>query len=195
MGTSQMDCDAPVQIQPDVAPCGDRSTRRLLNEAMLRLSLQPKSLFIGQGVRYGGVATFRDLEGIPVEQRLEFPVAEELQLGVCCGLSFQGYLPICIFPRMDFMLRAMDQLVNHLDKFALMSCGQFVPKVIIRTRVGSKTPLDAGPQHTNDYTDAFRRMLIGMPVVKIMSAESIMPTYREALERNGSTLIVEALGA
>jgi pyruvate/2-oxoglutarate/acetoin dehydrogenase E1 component len=126
-----------------------------INKAMLMLAEQPNAVFVGQGVRYGGVATYRDLEGVPDKQRIEFPVAEELQLGCCIGLSLQGYLPICIFPRMDFMLRAADQLVNHLDKLAAMSCGQFVPKVIIRTRVGSKTPLDAGPQHTNDHTDAF----------------------------------------
>jgi 2-oxoisovalerate dehydrogenase E1 component beta subunit len=166
-----------------------------INKAMLMLAEQPNAVFIGQGVRYGGVATYRDLEGVPDKQRIEFPVAEELQLGCCIGLSLQGYLPICIFPRMDFMLRAADQLVNHLDKLAAMSCGQFVPKVIIRTRVGSKTPLDAGPQHTNDHTDAFRRMLTGTPVIKITSAEQVLSVYREAIDRPTSSLIVEALGA
>ena len=160
---------------------------------MLMLAAQPRALFIGQGVTYGGVATYADMEGVPMNQRIEMPVAEELQLGLCTGLSLQGYLPICIYPRMDFMLRAMDQLVNHLDKLADMSCGHFRPRVIIRTRVGSKTPLDAGPQHTQDHTWAFRQMLASVCVVPILAPSQVLPVYREAMERDRSTLIVEAL--
>src|SRR5207249_2761551 len=102
--------------------CPMTDTAALLNQAMLLLAAQPGALFIGQGVEYGGVATFKDLQGVPRKQRLEVPVIEELQLGMCIGLSLAGdCLPIAIYPRVDFLLRAMDQLVNHLDKIALMS--------------------------------------------------------------------------
>lgn len=168
------------------------STDYLLNEAMLLLADAPGSLFLGQGVAFEGHAMFKDLNGVPMEQRIELPVVEELQLGMSIGLSLQGYLPVSIYPRMDFMLRAMDQLVLHLDKLESMSCGQFCPKVIIRTRVGSKKPLDAGPQHTNDFTEAFRLMLTNVEVAKIVSSDQIMPAYRGALARSKSTLIVEA---
>ncbi len=165
-----------------------------INKAMLMLAEQQTAVFIGQGVRYGGVATYKDLDGIPESQRIEMPVAEELQMGISIGLAIQGYLPISIFPRCDFLLRAMDQLVNHLDKLAAMSCGQFVPKVIIRTRVGGKWPLDAGPQHTQDHTEAMTRMLTSVAVCRISEPERILPAYREALDAKHSSLIVEALG-
>lgn len=157
------------------------------------LAEQPGALFIGQGVSYSGHNMFKHLEGIPDSQRVEFPVAEELQLSACCGLAMEGFLPISIFPRMDFMLRAMDSLVNHLDKIEQMSCGQFKPKVIIRTRVGSKKPLDAGPQHTQNHTEAFRHMLKSVHVVEIQQAEDILSSYRNALKRDHSTLLVENL--
>lgn len=157
------------------------------------LAAQPRAIFIGQGVAYDGVATYRDLEGIGYHQRIEFPIAEDLNIGVACGLSLQGFLPIVCIPRFDFLLRAADQLINHLDKMPLMSCGQFLPKVIIRTRVGSRTPLDAGPQHSQDHASAFRRMLTSMPVVTILRADQIVPVYQEAIERYGSTLVVEAM--
>lgn len=166
----------------------------LFNEAMLMLAKQPGALFIGQNVCYDGASMFADLDGIPMEQRLEFPVAEELQLGACIGLSLQGYLPISIFPRFDFLMRAMDQLINHLDKLELMSRGQYCPKVIIRTRVGSKRPLDAGPQHTNDHTDAIRRMLTNVVVMKITRPDEIGWVYKMAVKEKHSCLIVEALG-
>ncbi len=168
-------------------------TDQLLNEAMLILAAYPRALFVGQGVEYSGVATHKHLDDIPDIQRLEFPVAEELQLGVCIGLAIQGYLPIAIYPRMDFMLRAMDALVNHLDKLDQMSCGQFKPKVIIRTRVGSKKPLDAGPQHTQDHSIALRMMLTNVSVIDVTKERDILPAYRAALDRQGSAIVVENL--
>jgi pyruvate/2-oxoglutarate/acetoin dehydrogenase E1 component len=161
---------------------------------MLLLARQPGAYFIGQGVAADGVKTYESLDGIPMEQRLEFPVAEELQLGCGLGLAVHGNcLPILIYPRMDFLLRAMDQLVSHLDKFEKMSCGQWKPKVIIRTLVGGKKPLDAGPQHTNDFTDAFKMMLTNVAVMKIEHPAQIMETYNIAVQSVRSTLIVECL--
>jgi pyruvate/2-oxoglutarate/acetoin dehydrogenase E1 component len=159
---------------------------------MLMLS-DADAIFIGQGVEYDGVATFADLDGVPTGQRIEMPVAEELQMGIGCGMAMQGKLVVSIYPRLDFLLRALDQLVNHLDKIEQMSRGQWKPKVIIRTRVGGKNPLDAGPQHTNNFTDAFRKMLTSVKVVELRKAKDAMKVYKAALAREGSTLIVENL--
>ena len=49
-------------------------------------------------------------------------------------------------------LLAVNQLVNHLDKFSLMTQNKFNPNVIIRTAIGSKKPLDGGSQHTQNHT-------------------------------------------
>lgn len=160
---------------------------------MLLLAAQPKAIFMGQGVASDGVAMHGDLEGIPDSQRIEFPIAEELNIGAALGMSLVGWLPIVQIPRMDFLLRAMDQLVNHLDKLAEMSRGQFVPKVIVRTRVGSKTPLNAGPQHTQRHTEAFQMMMTTVVVEEIEYPSDIMPTYGAAIRRTGSTIVVENL--
>ena len=166
---------------------------QLLNAAMLLLAREPNAIFIGQGVKYGGVATYQHLVDVPDDKRLEFPVAEELNVGAAIGMSLVGWLPIVVIPRVDFLLRAMDSLVNHLDKLPLMSRGDFNPKVIVRTRVGTKIPLDAGPQHTGRYTEAFRLMLTTVQVVEITKSEQIMPTYKAALASSFSTIVVEAL--
>ena len=91
-----------------------------VNEAMLMLAQDERSIFIGQSVRYDGAAIYHSLDGVPMERRMEFPVCENLQLGYCTGLSIAGRLPICLFPRFDFMLLAMDSLVNHLDKLPML---------------------------------------------------------------------------
>jgi len=165
----------------------------LLNQAMLMLAAQPKSIFLGQNVEYTGNVMYKSLEGIPSEQRLELPVCEDLQMGMSTGLALQGFLPISIYPRFDFLLLAANQLVNHLDKLSECSQGQWKPKVIIRTKVGSKTPLNAGPQHTQDHTDAFDMMLTNVDIWHIIDWRDILPTYKIAIQNSRSCLIVEDL--
>lgn len=157
--------------------------------AMNMLGENPRTIFVGQSVRYDGARIFTTLDGVPMDKREEHPVIEDHQLGYCIGLAMIGKLPVCIFPRIDFMLLAVNQLVNHLDKIPDM--WGIRPKVIIRTTVGRKKPLDAGPQHTNNHTDAFRLMLNSVNVRELRFASEVVPTYHEALESAYSWLIVE----
>ena len=64
-------------------------------------------------------------------------------MGISTGLALQGYIPITCYPRFDFLILAMNQLVNHLDKIRHMSFDEFKPRVIIRTSIGSKNRLMA----------------------------------------------------
>ena len=66
------------------------------------------------------------------------PVMEDVQMGMSMGMAMNGLTPISCFPRFDFILLAMNQLINHLDKIQHMSKNQFCPRVIIRTAVGAK---------------------------------------------------------
>ena len=87
--------------------------KEAVNSAMLKLAEQENVIFVGQSVRYDGAAIFDSLKGVPMEKRLEMPVIEDFQMGFCTGLALAGKLPICIFPRIDFMLLCANQLVNH----------------------------------------------------------------------------------
>jgi pyruvate/2-oxoglutarate/acetoin dehydrogenase E1 component len=153
------------------------------------------SLFLGQSIAYVGNVLFNTLEAadVPMGKRLELPVFEEVQMGMSTGLALSGILPISMFPRFDFLLLAMNQLVTHLDKLSFMSCGQICPKVIIKTLVGSSKPLHPGFQHCGDYTDGLRLMLNSVEVIKLENPDDIFPSYVKAAERNDgkSTLIVE----
>ncbi len=131
------------------------------------------------------------LRDISLDRRIEFPVAEDLQLGMCIGLSLEGFLPVCIYPRMDFLVLALNQLVNHLDKIEKMSYGRFRPKVIVRVSVGSKEPLDAGEQHTQDHTMALHIMLRNLVVEDLTNEEKVMLAYKEALSSARSTILIE----
>ena len=160
-----------------------------VNQAMLMLSRNEQTIFVGQSVLYDGATMYETLRGVPNDKRLEVPVLEDFQLGFCLGLSLKGRIPVCIYPRMDFLLLAMNQLVSHLDRFCEM--GDFRPKVIVRTRVGPLKPLNAGPQHTGNYTEALDLMLRNIDVVELNHADDVMQCYRDALASPYSRLVVE----
>ncbi len=162
-------------------------------KAMAMLAEDERTLFIGQSVRYSGHIMFNTLEEahVPMSKRIEFPVAEDMQMGVSIGLAMAGYIPISIYPRMDFLIMATNQLVNHLDKMSEMSCGQFNPKVIIRTMIGSKEPLNPGPQHCQDHTYALRCLLPKINIVKLDNEEMIVERYKQALNADRSTILIE----
>ena len=159
-----------------------------VNTAMLRLADDPRTIFVGQSVVYDGAAIHESLHGIPMEKRLEMPVIEDFQVGFCLGLALMDRLPICIFPRFDFLLLAANQIVNHLDKAPLFGWN---PKMIIRTTVGQKMPLDAGPQHTQNYTLAFKAMLYSVTVLEVRSPKEVTEGYEFALHSPYPSLIVE----
>src|SRR5947209_7120780 len=78
-----------------------------LTRSMTWLAAKPRTLFLGQAVGYPGTAMFNTLRDVPAEKRSEFPVAEEFQMGASIGLALQGYVPISIFPRWNFLLLAV----------------------------------------------------------------------------------------
>ena len=103
--------------------------------AMDFLSVQEETIFVGQAVAVAGTAMRNTLASIPEEKLLEMPVEEDFQLGLSIGLSIQGFTPISIFPRWNFMLLATNQIVNHLDKFKELASSKRKGKVIIRTGI------------------------------------------------------------
>lgn len=152
------------------------------------LAADKRTIFIGQGVRYKSTRQFDSLDGIMMERRIEMPVAEDFQMGFSTGLSLEGFIPVTIYPRWDFLLLAANQLVNHLDKIAQFG---WKPKVIIRVAVGATEPLNPGPQHSQDHTDAFRKMLKDVSMVCLTGAAGIVPSYQRALAIDGSTILIE----
>lgn len=164
-----------------------------LKEAMNWLGQRDRTIFLGQAVEYAGTGCYESLTELPPEKKMEFPVAENLQLGVSTGLAINGFIPVSIFPRWNFLLCATDQIVNHLDKMPFLSDGACRPKVIIRVARGSETPVDPQDQHKGNYAEAFRSMCKSIEIIECDTPEKILPAYQYAYNRtdNCSTIIVE----
>ena len=162
-----------------------------LIKSMEWLGKKENTLFLGQATSFSGHAISGTLTNVPKEKLIELPVMEEVQMGMCTGLSLEGYVPISIYPRFNFMLLSINQLVNHMDKMRNMSRDMLIPKVIVRVAIGAKKPIDGGSQHTQDFTEAIKSMLSDVEVVELMEPEQIFTTFKEAYERNGSTVVIE----
>lgn len=162
-----------------------------LKRSMEWLGEKSDTIFLGQAVEYAGTAMFNTLKDVDPKKRIELPVAEAMQMGMTTGLALNGYVPISVYPRWNFLLLATDGLVNHLDKYPVIS--DYKTKAIIRTSVGSVRPLDPQAQHKGNFSDAFRRMLRNIEIIELTEPEEIFPAYQKAYEREDgkSTILVE----
>jgi len=164
-----------------------------LSRAMTFLGEKSDTIFLGQAVEYKGTAMTNTLKQVPKTKLLEMPVNEEMQMGITNGLAVAGSVPISIFPRWNFLLLGVNQLVNHLDKYSIYTHGDYQPKAIIRTSVGSVRPLNPQIQHSGDFTEAFKKMLLTIEVIRLDEPEQVFPAYEKAYTRTDgkSTIIVE----
>ena len=164
-----------------------------LKKAMNWLGAQDDVMILGQAVCYAGTGCYDSLTEVPTDKKIEFPVAENLQIGFSTGMAINGIVPVSVFPRWNFLLCAADQIVNHLDKMILMSDGVCRPKVIIRVAVGSQTPIDPQDQHKGNFSDAFRLMCKTINIVELAEPDMILYEYQKAYNRDDgiSTILVE----
>lgn len=162
-----------------------------LKRSMDMLASNPDTIFMGQAVEYAGTAMTNTLKDVPSDKKLELPVCEDLQTGMANGLALDGKIPISIYPRWNFLLLGVNQIVNHLDKISEIS--EFKTKVIIRTSIGAERPMHPQHQHVGDFTDAFRMMLKNVEVIRLDEPDQIFPAYCKALNRTDgkSTILVE----
>ena len=162
-----------------------------LKSSMEFLATNPKVIFLGQAVEVPGTAISNTLLGIPKKNRLELPVCEEMQMGMSIGMAINGHIPVSIYPRWNFLILAINQLINHLDKINYMY--DVKVKVIIRTSIGSERPLNPQHQHVGDFTKSISLMCENIDVIKLNEPQEILPSYEKALlrEDNKSTILVE----
>jgi len=165
-----------------------------LIRTMTFLGQHPKTKFIGQSVVWDGHALFKSMVNVPSEKRLELPVFEDFQMGMSTGLALEGWIPISIYPRMDFLIIAANQITNHLANIRKVSGEGYTPRIIIRTSVGAIEPLYPGPQHCQDHSEALKLLCRNeIDVVRLLHKEEIFERYYYALTRRDSipTILVE----
>jgi pyruvate/2-oxoglutarate/acetoin dehydrogenase E1 component len=157
-------------------------------KAMEYLSKDDAVIFIGQEIN----TCYGTMDTIPIEKTIMMPIMEDAQMGISIGLSLMGKTPVSLYTRMDFLILAFNQLINHLDVIKELSFGVYNPKVIIRTVVGDKKPIYPGPQHVQDFTDVLHAAnLKDIRIINLKHSDEILPAYINAKNHKMSTILVE----
>jgi pyruvate/2-oxoglutarate/acetoin dehydrogenase E1 component len=147
------------------------------------------SIFIGQQIVWKGNPMSTTLDYVDKSKMIEVPVMEETQMGMSLGLAMTGKRVITFYPRWDFIISATNQLVNHLDKYELMT-GEKV-NIIIRLGKGADTPLDPGHQHKGNYFDEFKSICKNIEFYDLKTPSDIEISYKSAINNGGVHLLVE----
>ena len=141
------------------------------------LEFNQNSVVLGQGVAdptaiFGTTAGL--VEKFGHDRVIDMPIMEEGMTGIAVGMALNGLYPVQTHIRVDFLLLAMNQLVNLIAKYRYMYGGQFQLPMLIRAVVGRSW--GQGPQHSQSLQALFSH-IPGLTVVMPSTAESAYRSY------------------
>jgi pyruvate/2-oxoglutarate/acetoin dehydrogenase E1 component len=89
------------------------------------------------------------------------PISETAEIGMAVGAAFGGYRPVVELYMAEFMLVAMDQVVNEAPRFHYMSGGQVTVPIVLKAGYG----FTAG--WAGQHTGTIYGMFMGVPGLKV----------------------------
>lgn len=137
----------------------------------------PKVILIGQGVDdHKGIfgTTTGLINEFGAERVIDTPLAEEGVTGIALGASLNGLYPIMTHIRADFILPAMNQIVNLVAKYKYMFGGLFEVPMLIRVVIGRSW--GQGAQHSQSLQSLFAH-IPGLVVIMPSSSQSVLEAY------------------
>ncbi|WP_202880968.1 alpha-ketoacid dehydrogenase subunit beta [Kribbella amoyensis] len=131
------------------------------------LSADQSVVVLGEEVgALGGVFTVTKglVDKYGEDRVLDSPISEGALAGFAAGAATAGMRPIVEIMFSDFVMLAMDQLVNFAAKIHYMSNGQFSVPLVVRLPGGAGT--NHGPQHSQALESWFAQtpgLIVAMP--------------------------------
>jgi pyruvate dehydrogenase E1 component beta subunit len=125
-----------------------------------------RSVFvIGQGVNspwYVGNTCQGLLKRFGVKRVIDTPVSENAMTGVAVGAAIAGMRPVVVHPRVDFMLYAMDPIINEAANWRYMCGGRSsVPAVIWGI-------INRGGEQAAQHSQALHGLFAHIPGLKVV---------------------------
>jgi pyruvate dehydrogenase E1 component beta subunit len=118
------------------------------------------------------------------------PISEEGFVGAGVGAAMLGERPIVEVMTLNFLLVAMDQVVNHAAKVGAMFGGEVRCPLVIRT------PNGAGNQLTAQHSQSFDGWFAGTPGLKVVAPASPADAkglLKAAIRDDDPVLVIENL--
>jgi 2-oxoisovalerate dehydrogenase E1 component len=164
--------------------------------AALRAELEadPRTLVYGEDVgRPGGVfGASRNLQrDFGADRVFDTPIAENAILGSAVGAAVSGMKPIVEIMWSDFMLVALDQLVNQAANVRYVTGGKSSVPMVVRMQQG------ATPGSCAQHSQSLEALLAHIPGLKVALASSPQDAYtllRAAAADPDPCVVIEARG-
>ena len=128
------------------------------------------------------------LEKYGSERVFGTPLAEDAMTGVAIGMSLAGLRPIHIHIRMDFLMLAMNQLINVAAKSHYMYGGQVHVPLVVRSMIGKSW--GQGAQHSQGLHSLFMH-IPGLKVVAPTNPYDAKGCLLHAIRDNNPVMYVE----
>lgn len=116
------------------------------------------------------------------------PLSEDAMTGAAIGMSLAGLRPVHIHIRMDFLMLAMNQLVNVAAKSRYMYGGQVNVPIVVRAMIGKSW--GQGAQHSQGLYPMFMN-IPGIKVVAPATPYDAKGCLIEAIREDNPVLYVE----
>ncbi len=129
------------------------------------LENDPRVFIFGQGLYspwYAG-SSLKDIDKDYGRERvIDSPVSENATTGAAIGAAIAGMRPIVFHPRMDFMLLAVDPIVNQAANWSYLFAGKINVPIVIRAVI------NRGGEQGAQHSQAFQAMFMHIPGLKVV---------------------------
>src|SRR5436309_2557438 len=147
------------------------------------MTRDPSVIVLGLGVDdfkglYGTTRGLQDEFG--PERVFDTPLSEDGMTGVAIGAAMAGLRPIHVHIRMDFVLLAMNQIVNMAAKARYMYGGAVSVPIVVRSIIGRSW--GQGPQHSQ----ALHALFMHIPGLRVVAPSTPRGRHRSAGSAWGS---------
>jgi len=164
-----------------------------VNEALKReLAERPEVLIFGEDVGHaGGIfgATRYLQRDFGADRVFDTPIAEAAILGSAVGLALEGKRPVVEIMWADFLLVAMDQIINQAANIRYLTRGTRTAPMVVRVQQG------ATPGSTAQHSQSLEAMLAHVPGLRVglpSTADDAYHMLRAAMHGDDPTVIIES---
>ncbi|MDD5258613.1 MAG: pyruvate dehydrogenase complex E1 component subunit beta [bacterium] len=137
-----------------------------INEALHQMMSRDKSVFlIGQGVKspwYVGNTAKGLLEKYGTSRVIDTPVSENGITGAAVGAALAGMRPVVVHPRMDFMLYALDPIINEAANWHYMTGGKSTVPLVVWGII------NRGGEQAAQHSQAIHGIFAHIPGLKVV---------------------------
>jgi len=134
------------------------------------LSEYPDCFVMGQGLWspwYVGNSMSELEKEFGRDRVIDTPVSEDASTGACVGAAIAGKRPVVVHPRMDFMILAVDPIVNQAAKWSSMFASRISVPVVIRGII------NRGGEQGAQHSQALHAWFAHIPGLRVVMPASV----------------------